>query len=256
MSEHVAIEREPGIVTLRFHRPEKKNAITVAMYEAMARTFEEAEADESVRCVLLTATGETFTAGNDLGDFMARPPTGFDSPVFRLLTAISGFSKPIVAAVDGLAVGIGVTLLLHCDLVVASDRARLRAPFVSLGLVPEAASTLLLPRLLGHARASELLLLGETLDAKTAQSWGLVNAVVPPEELAAKSLGWCRRLAASAPTAVKLTKQLLKESNHATVPERLRHEAMIFGERLTSAEVREAITAFFEKRAPNFDPPR
>lgn len=256
MAEHIEIEREPGIVVVRFHRPEKKNAITVAMYEAMAQAFEEAEVDPTVRCVLLTSTGDTFTAGNDLGDFMARPPTNFDSPVFRLLTAISGFSKPVVAAVDGLAVGIGLTLLLHCDLVLATDRARLRAPFVSLGLVPEAASTLLLPRLLGHARASELLLLGETLDAKTAQSWGLVNAVVAPEELGVKALEWCRRLAASAPMAVKLTKQLLKESKHATVTERLRHEAAIFGERLASAEVREAITAFFEKRPPNFEPPR
>src|SRR5262245_3752067 len=231
-------------MNIRVNQPDKKNAFTAAMYEGMAAALAEAERDSSVRVVLFSAAGDVFTAGNDLGDFMSSPPTDENSPVFRFLNALTGASRPLVAAVDGLGVGIGLTLLLHCDLVYASDRARLRAPFVDLGLVPEAASSLLLPRLCGYQRAAELLLLGETIDARRALELGLVNAVVPSADLGAKALEVCRKLAAKPPTALKWTKQLLRDEGHATVAERMRHEAELFGRQLQSSEVKEAITAF------------
>jgi enoyl-CoA hydratase/carnithine racemase len=252
MSEHIQVATDGGVMTIRFNRPDKKNAFTVAMYEAMAAALADAERDASTRVILFTAAGDAFTAGNDLGDFMSKPPTDESSPVFRFLAALASAKKPLVAAVDGLGVGIGLTLLLHCDLVYASDRTKLRAPFVDLGLVPEAASSLLLPRLFGYQRAAEILLLGETIDARRAYELGLVNAVVTSAELPARALDACKKLAAKPPTALLLTKQLLKDPGHATVAERIRHEAVFFGKQLVSAEVKEAITAFFEKRAPDF----
>jgi enoyl-CoA hydratase/carnithine racemase len=252
MSEHILVGRDAGIMTIRFNRPDKKNAFTVAMYEAMAAALAEAERDAQVRVVLFTAAGDAFTAGNDLGDFMSRPPTDESSPVFRFLRALAAASKPLVAAVDGLGVGIGLTLLLHCDLVYASDRSKLRAPFVDLGLVPEAASSVLLPRLVGHQRAAEILLLGETITAQRACELGLVNAVVTSAEVLACATAACQKLAAKPPKALKLTKMLLKDPKHASVDERIRHEAVFFGQQLGSAEVKEAISAFFEKRAPDF----
>jgi enoyl-CoA hydratase/carnithine racemase len=252
MSELIQVSRDAGTMTIRFNRPDKKNAFTVAMYESMAAALAEAERDQAVRVILFTAAGDAFTAGNDLGDFMSRPPTDESSPVFRFLAALASASKPLVAAVDGLGVGIGLTLLLHCDLVYATERTKLRAPFVDLGLVPEAASSLLLPRLFGYQRAAEILLLGETIDARRAYELGLVNAVVPQAELAARAQEACTKLAAKPPMALKLTKQLLKDPAHATVAERIRHEAVYFGRQLGSAEVKEAITAFFEKRTPDF----
>ncbi len=252
MSEHIQVSRDAGVMTIRFNRPEKKNAFTVAMYETMTAALAEAERDAGVRVVQFTAAGDAFTAGNDLADFMSKPPTDENSPVFRFLSALASASKPLVAVVDGLGVGIGLTLLLHCDLVYASDRTKLRAPFVDLGLVPEAASSLLLPRLFGYQRAAEILLLGETIDARRAHELGLINAVVPSADLAARALEACHKLAAKPPMALKLTKQLLKDPQHATVAERIRHEAVFFGRQLVSAEVKEALTAFFEKRAPDF----
>jgi enoyl-CoA hydratase/carnithine racemase len=252
MTSHVLIEKDGPITTIRLHRPEKKNAITVAMYQAMADAVNEAERDDAVRVILLTASGDTFTAGNDLGDFMQNPPVGPDSPVLQFLAALSTAPKPLLAAVDGNAVGVGLTMLLHCDLVYASERAVLRAPFVDLGLVPEAASSLLLPRAIGHQRAAELLLLGEPLDAARAHGLGLVTRVVPAAELEATARAAATKLAQKAPEALALTKALLKETGHATVPERIAHEARIFGARLASAEVREAISAFFQKRTPDF----
>jgi enoyl-CoA hydratase/carnithine racemase len=252
MTSHVLISKDGAITTIRLDRPEKKNAITVAMYQAMADAVNEAERDDAVRVILLTASGDTFTAGNDLGDFMSKPPVGPDSPVLQFLAAIARAKKPLVAAVDGNAVGVGLTMLLHCDLVYASERAVLRAPFVDLGLVPEAASSLLLPRAIGHQRAAALLLLGEPLTAIRARELGLVNEVVPAADLEATARAAAARLAQKAPEALALTKALLKETGHATVTERIAHEAQIFGARLASAEVREAISAFFQKRAPDF----
>jgi enoyl-CoA hydratase/carnithine racemase len=248
MSSNVRVTQDGGIVAIRLDRPDKKNAITVAMYQAMADALKEAERDDAVRVVLFCAEGDTFTAGNDLADFMSKPPTGPDSPVIQFLMAISAATKPLVAAVDGAAVGVGLTMLLHCDLVYASDRAQFRTPFVDLGLVPEAASSLLLPRTIGHQRAAGMLLLCDTVGADEAKELGFVNAIVPAGELEATARRACERLAQKPPGAVRLTKALMREPGYATVPERIAHEAQIFASRLTSPEVREAIMAFFAKR--------
>ena len=252
MSEHILFTRERGIATLRLNRPEKKNAINLAMYAALADALAEIDRDPDVRAVMICGAGGTFTAGNDLHDFANRPPESADAPASRFLRALAHMQKPLVAAVDGNAVGVGVTMLLHCDFVFASKRARLRTPFVDLGLVPEAASTLLLPRLIGHQRAAELFLLCDWVEPAKALHYGLVSAVLEPDQLEAHALSICERLAQKAPSAVRLTKALLRESGYASVVERMAHEGQIFGAQLRSPEVREAIAAFFEKRPPDF----
>lgn len=249
---HVRTARDGAVQTIELARPDKKNALTTAMYGALADALAEAEREAGVRAVVLAAAGDTFCAGNDLADFAHGPPPDEGSPVVRFLTTLAGATKPIVAAVDGAAVGVGLTLLLHCDLVYATERARFTAPFVDLGLVPEAASSLLLPQRLGHARASALLLLGEPLDARAALGAGLVNALVEPGALRAHALAVGQALARKPPAALRLTKSLLNEPGYQTVPQRLRHEGALFAQRLASPEAREAITAFFEKRPPDF----
>jgi enoyl-CoA hydratase/carnithine racemase len=256
MSSNILFTREAGVATLHLNRPEKKNAINLAMYAALADAMAEAERDPDVRVILITAVGDTFTAGNDLHDFANRSEASADAPAPRFLRAIAQAQKPLVAAVDGNAVGIGFTMLLHCDLVFASDRAKLRTPFVDLGLVPEAASTLLLPRLVGQQRAAEIFMLCDVIDAHKARELGLVNAVLPPRELAAHARHVCERLAQKPPGALRLTKALLRESAHASVPERMAHEGEMFAAQLRSPEVQEAIAAFFEKRAPDFSKAR
>ena len=250
--DHIETSRDGATLIIKFARPEKKNALTLAMYDRLTAALGEAAADKTVRAVVFGTTSATFTAGNDLADFMQNPPTGADSPVFRFLKALTTFEKPLIAAVDGKGIGLGLTMLLHCDLVYASDRASLVAPFVNLGLVPEAASSVLLPRLVGHQRASEILLLGEPIDARAALAMGLVNAVLPPEEVLPHALKVARKLAERAPNAVRLTKALLKDPTGATVAERLGKEGAHFTEQLGSPEVAEAIGAFFEKRTPDF----
>ena len=251
MADPVEFLREDGVFEIRLNRPEKKNALTVAMYAAMADALAEAEQDPAVRVVLFTGAGDAFCAGNDLNDFIARPPSSPDAPVFRFLRGIADASKVLVAAVHGPAIGIGTTLLLHCDLVVAGKGTRLAVPFVNLGLVPEAASSLLLPRLIGHQRAAELFLLGDSFDAATAQAFGLVNRVVEDADVAVAARDLARQVAGKAPGAVRLIKKLMK-SNSTTVAERMTEEAHDFGAQLASTELREAVTAFFEKRAPDF----
>jgi enoyl-CoA hydratase/carnithine racemase len=251
MADAVEFLRDEGILEIRLNRPDKKNALTVAMYAAMADALVAAEPDPAIRVVLFTAAGDAYCAGNDLNDFIAKPPSGPDSPVFRFLRALSEATKVIVAAVQGPAVGIGTTMLLHCDLVVAGQGAKLSVPFVNLGLVPEAASSLLLPRLIGHQRAAELFLLGESFDAAMAHAYGLVNRVVEDAEIQAVARGLARQIAAKAPGAVRLIKKLMK-SKSATVPERMVEEAHDFGAQLASAELREAVAAFFQKRPPDF----
>jgi enoyl-CoA hydratase/carnithine racemase len=250
MTSHIQFSREGGIATLRLNRPEKKNALSIAMYAALAEAITEAERDDDVRVLLLCGAGENFTAGNDLADFANRPADG-SSPAGRFLEGIANAKKPLVAAVDGYAVGVGLTMLLHCDLVIASQRAKLRAPFVDLGLIPEAGSTLLLPRMVGVLRAAELFMLCETLDAERAREYGLVNMVVPAAELDAHARGVCQRLAQKAPSALRHTKALLRDTQGST-SERMQREFAIFAAQLRSAEAREAITAFFEKRPPDF----
>ncbi|HUN52557.1 MAG TPA: enoyl-CoA hydratase-related protein, partial [Candidatus Sulfotelmatobacter sp.] len=184
MTEHIITGRSNGVLGIRIDRTDKKNALTFAMYTALADALEAADRDAGVRAVTITGSGDSYTSGNDLQDFLKGLPEG-ESPAFRFIRVISELQKPIVAGVNGLAVGVGVTMLLHCDLVYAAASATFQIPFVNLGLVTEAASSLLLPRLAGHQRAAELLLLGERFDAATAQAIGLVNALCPPEALGA-----------------------------------------------------------------------
>jgi enoyl-CoA hydratase/carnithine racemase len=248
--DDIETSRDGATYIIRFARPAKKNALTLAMYQRLFAAMGEAAADKSVRAVIFGSTSDTFTAGNDLGDFMQNPPDGENSPVFKFITALAHFEKPLIAAVDGKGIGLGLTMLLHCDFVYVSDRASLVAPFVNLGLVPEAASSLLLPRLAGHVRAAEILLLGEPISAQQALGLGLVNAVLPADQVMPKALETARKLAEKAPTAVRLSKALMKDA--ATITTRMQQEGAHFVGQLASPEVAEAIGAFFEKRKPDF----
>jgi len=221
------------------------------MYEAMVEAFAQAESDEQLRVILLSGEGACFTGGNDLKDFLNAPAiVQPDHVISRFLRAISGFSKILIAAVHGPTVGIGATLLLHCDLVVAAARStRLIMPFVQLGVIPEAASTLMLPRLLGHRRAAELFFLGEPLDAQTAREWGLVNRVVEDESLMEQARALAEAAARQPPGAVRATKRLMKSAQQAEVAGRMDEELRVFAERLRSAEFAAAAQAFFGKSA-------
>jgi enoyl-CoA hydratase/carnithine racemase len=233
-----------GILRVQIDRPEKKNALTVAMYADLAAALERATGDPAVRAVLIHGHPQVFTSGNDLADFMTPPPAGEDAPVLRFLGAISGAPKPIVAAVDGPAVGIGTTMLLHCDLVYAGQAARFQLPFVNLGLVPEAASTLLLPATAGYRRAAELLMLGEPFSAVQAQQYGIVTEVVADGETVAAAMQAARRLAAKPPAALRLTKQLMKQPAAEAVAKQIQDEARHFETQLRSPEAAEAFKAF------------
>jgi enoyl-CoA hydratase/carnithine racemase len=248
MSDTLLTHLEAGVLTLTFNRPQKKNAFTSEMYDAAARALLDADANDAVRVVVLTGAGGAFTAGNDLKDFLEKPPTGEDSPVFRFLRALAHHSRPVVAGVDGVAVGIGTTLLLHCDYVVASERALFSMPFVNLGLSPEGASSVLLPRVAGMALASELLMFGEPFDAPTALRAGLINQVVLEATLAEVVQKRAAALAAKPVESLRLTKRLLREPVRAAVDDALSREGAHFVQRLGSAEAREAFNAFLAKK--------
>ncbi len=252
MPSPILTELDGGVLRITIDRPEKKNALTVAMYAALADAFRQAETDPAVRVLLLHGSGDAFTAGNDLADFVQHPPTDESSPVFQFLDAISTATKPVVAAVHGPAIGIGTTLLLHCDLVYATREARLQMPFVTLGLCPEAASSYLLPLVVGPARAAELLLLGEPFTGEQAHDWGLVNEVISEEHLLEVATKRARALAARPPASVRLTKSFLRRAHGDVVQATIRDEAEAFLQRLQSPEAAEAFTAFFEKRPPDF----
>jgi enoyl-CoA hydratase/carnithine racemase len=251
-TDQVSVSKADGVCTITFTRPEKKNAFTHAMYTRCTEALKDADADKSVRCVMFTSTGTAFTAGNDLFDFMNNPPAGFESPVLQFLYALHATEKPIVVAVQGVAVGIGVTMLLGCDLVYASAQATFKLPFVSLGLVPEGASSMLLPRMAGHAQAAEALLLGESFDAATAHQLGLVTRVVPAEELESFARAQAHKLVALPAASVRATKRLLRAQTQEAIKKVITDEAMVFAERLGSPEAGEAFAAFFEKRKPDF----
>jgi enoyl-CoA hydratase/carnithine racemase len=250
MSEHVLATESGGIVELRLNRPEKKNALTGAMYDALATALTDGCARSDVRVFLIAAEGDAFCAGNDIADFL-RSNGGLDgSPAERFLNALIGCSKPIVAAVNGSAIGVGTTLLLHCDLVYASRAAKLSVPFVSIGLVPEAGSSLLLPQLLGYGRAARLLLLGETLSAEEAHAVGLVGELVAPDALREHARAKAARLAAQPPAALAATRALMRGDRSRLDAQRAL-EIEAFGRALRGPEAREALTAFMEKRAPD-----
>lgn len=240
------------VLTIEIARPEKKNALTQAMYTAMATALEAANTDTGVRAVLLTGQPGIFTSGNDIDDFMQRPPQGNETPVARFMRALLDCDKPVVAAVTGAAVGIGTTLLLHCDLVYVSDEARLAMPFVSLGLVPEYASSLVLPALIGHVKAAEKLMLGEPFTGSDAVDCGIANAVLPAGEVVNHARRMAERFNTLAPGAVADTKRLMRAPQRARIREVMAAEGVLFGQRLRSPEATEAFQAFFQKRKPDF----
>lgn len=253
MSECVIVEREAGLMTLRLHRPDKKNALTRAMYSAMGDALLSADADPSVRAVLITGGAECFTSGNDVADFLQAPPSGLDSPVFTFMRALFELKKPIVAAVAGPAVGIGTTLLLHCDLVYVSCTAKLKMPFVSLGLCPEFGSSLILPRLLGHAKAAELLLLGESFTGTQAAAWGIANAAL--EDGAAtlvKAREMALRFSQLPPSAVEVSKRLMQAPGREALRQVIIDEGELFTQRLRTPEAIEALSAFIQRRPADF----
>jgi len=241
-----------GVAVIEIARPEKKNALTQAMYTAMAEAIAAADADPAIRALLITGQPGIFTSGNDLEDFMMRPPQGEDSPVFQFMKSLAECAKPVVAAVTGGAIGIGTTMLLHCDLVYVSDEARLAMPFVGLGLVPEYASSLLVTQRVGHAKATELLLLGEPFNGEAAVEMGIANAVLPAAEVVNHARRMAERFNALPPGAVRESKALMRRAQKSLVEETIRTEAEIFGKRLRSPEAMEAFQAFFQKRKPDF----
>ncbi|MCC6608074.1 MAG: enoyl-CoA hydratase [Burkholderiales bacterium] len=248
----IVIRREDALLRIQLNRPAKKNALTAGMYAAIAEALRRANADAGVRVVLIHGVPEAFTAGNDLQDFLANPPTGDAAPVKEFLQALAHVEKPFVAAVTGAAVGVGTTMLLHCDLVYAAEDARFALPFVNLGLCPEAASSFLLPAIAGYQRAAELLLLGEPFDAARAREAGIVNEVLAPDLVLTAAEQAAHKLAAKPPAAVRVTKRLLKAQMRAMTDAALAEELREFLERLVSPEAKEAFAAFLEKRKPDF----
>jgi enoyl-CoA hydratase/carnithine racemase len=244
----ILVSDDGPVRTIRMNRPEKKNALTLAMYDAMAEAIESAGTSKSIRCLLIAGHDSGFCAGNDLNDFVAMAQSGaLGAPILRFLHALARADKPLVAAVNGRAVGVGATMLLHCDHVVASDSAVLSTPFVALGLVPEAASSLIAPRLMGHARAFALLVMGQPLSAAEAKDAGIVNAVVPAADLEAQALAAARTIAALPAEGVRIARRLMRGSVDDIIA-RIDAEAEAFKARLASPEAQAAFAAFFNRK--------
>jgi len=259
MSAHISHVIADGVLQVVIDRPDKKNAITGTMYNALTAALRAADEDQAVRAVLISGTAGTFTAGNDLEDFVLHPPTDASAPAFTFMRALATLEKPLVAAVAGLAIGIGTTLLLHCDLVYATENARFALPFTALGLVPEAGSSLLLPQSIGHRRAAEMLLLGEPFSGQRALDLGLVNQLLPADELLPFALERARRVATLPAGSVIGTKRLMKGLAGVDSASRQREllacidaEISLFSQRVTGPATREAVQAFREKRRPDF----
>ena len=252
MTDNVEVEKEDGILMLTLARPDKKNALTNAMYGKLADCIEATENDADVRVILIRGQGDSFTAGNDISEFaaIAAGASQGERHVTRFIRSLARATRPLVAAVQGRAVGIGTTMLLHCDLVVLADNALLSTPFVSLALVPEAASSLLLPMRIGYARAYELFALGEPLPASIALAWGLANRVVSADKLEAEARTLAQRLAKQPLGSLVTTKRLMRNAD--SLVRQMEAESECFAERLTSAEAREAFQAFAERRPPDF----
>lgn len=251
--EQVQTELSDGVLRIALNRPEKKNALTSAMYEALSEAVEQGEGDSAVRALLLHGNGDSFSAGNDLDDFLQKPWNGQAMPpAERFIRAVAGALKPVIAAVHGAAVGIGTTILLHCDLVYAAENTKFLMPFVNLGIVPEAASTLLLPATIGHQRAAALLMLGEPLNAQRAFELGMVNAVLLQDEVLTTALAAARKLVEKPAGALQACKQMLKTHSKAEIDRTIRAEVLTIAARLDAPETQEALRAFLEKRKPDF----
>ena len=251
MTQTIVSERDGAVLTLRLNRPEKKNALTRDMYSRLATALQQADADASVHAIVLCGSAYCFTSGNDIVDFLEVPPTDMDSPVFCFMRSLLACRKPVVAAVAGAAVGIGTTLLLHCDLVYVAGDARLRMPFVNLGLSPEFGSSLLLPQRLGQARAAGLLLLGEGFSGEQAANWGLANAALEDGEAVLRQAhAAAHRLAALAPAAVQDNKRLMRAPGREQLQRVIEEESWLFIQRLKSPEAVAALSGFIHKAAP------
>ncbi|NMM13745.1 MAG: enoyl-CoA hydratase [Rhodoferax sp.] len=248
----ILIDTSASVMTLTLNRVDKKNSLTGAMYTALADALALAQADDAVRVVVFQGHETIFSAGNDIADFLGAPPDTLDAPVFRFLRGISTFTKPVLAAVCGPAVGIGTTMLFHCDLVYAGDNAAFSMPFVNLGLCPEAASSYLAPQLMGYGRAAEALLLGEPFLAEAALEMGLISRIVPPAEAAALAQRQAQKLATKPMASLIETKRLMRKGQASIVAERMVEEGRSFGRMLREPAAREAFTAFMEKRKPDF----
>ena len=248
METRLGVSREDGVLRILFNRPGKKNALTRDMYLQALAALEDASADERLRAVLFSAAGGSFTAGNDLADFLAYSGELSEFPALRFIKTLARFDKPLVAAVVGDAVGIGVTMLFHCDLVYASPSASFKAAFIDLGLPPEGGVSLLAPRRFGAAKAAELLMLGDSFDAKEAHRIGLVNAILAEEELQARALDAALRLAAKPPAALRETRRLL-QGDKSELLSRMDEEARLFAQALVSAEVKARFVGFLKKSA-------
>lgn len=249
MTDAILLQREGGLLTLQLNRPDKKNALTRAMYTQLAEALEQADADSAIRAVLIQGSDACFTAGNDIADFLEQPPSDLDSPPFHFMKSLLNCRKPVIAAVAGAAVGIGTTLLLHCDLVYVSRDARLRMPFVNLGLCPEFGSSLILPRLLGHAKAAELLLLGEGFTGEQAAAWGIATEALGSGEAAlAKAREVAQRFETLAPGAVQVSKQLMKSVDREQLRQVIEEEGALFVQRLKSPEAIAALSGFITRR--------
>lgn len=253
MTDQIQTELAGGVLTVTLARPEKKNAITQAMYAVLAEATDRARTDDAVRVLVFKGQGDSFSAGNDIADFIALGSQGqrpTQMPVFDFLKALADLDKPAVAAVRGRAVGIGLTLLLHCDMVVVAEDALLSVPFINLALAPEAASSMLLPAVLGHQRAFELFALGEPIDGRTAVAWGLANRAVPADQVEAVAAELAGKLAARAPNSLRKTKRLMRDAEQLWTL--MQREGEAFGSQMSSPEAMEAFMAFSQKRAPDF----
>ncbi|MFI8396236.1 enoyl-CoA hydratase [Pseudomonas sp. Choline-02u-1] len=248
MPDTILLEREGGLLTLRLNRPDKKNALTRAMYSRLAEALELAGNDPQINAVLISGSAECFTAGNDIADFLEQPPSDLDSPVFHFMLNLLECRKPVIAAVAGAAVGIGTTLLLHCDLVYVSRDARLRMPFVNLGLCPEFGSSLILPRLLGQAKAAQLLLLGEGFSGEQAAQWGIATQALDSGEAAlSKAREMALRFDDLPTEAVRISKQLMRAPDRELLRKAIEHEGALFTQRLRSPEALAALTGFIKR---------
>jgi enoyl-CoA hydratase/carnithine racemase len=248
MTEAILLERERGLLTLRLNRPEKKNALTRAMYSRLAEALQKADGNPEINAVLITGSSECFTAGNDIGDFIQQPPSDLDSPVFHFMLNLLECRKPVIAAVAGAAVGIGTTLLLHCDLVYVARDARLRMPFVNLGLCPEFGSSLILPRLLGHAKAAELLLLGEGFSGEQAAAWGIATEALGSGDAAlSKAREVALRFDELPAEAVRISKQLMRAPDRELLRKVIEEEGALFTQQLRSPEALAALSGFINR---------
>ena len=243
---------EDGVLTITFNREARKNSLNRAMYSQLAAIFRSAAEDKAVRVAVLQGAENIFTAGNDIADFLEFPPTHIDAPVFEFMFAMAEFPKPIIAAVCGPAVGIGTTLLMHCEMVLAGDNAAFAMPFINLGVCPENGSSLLAPQIFGYQRAAELLLLGEPFNADTALEIGLVNKILPPAEVNVSALNLAKKMADKPLSSLLATKALLKKNQAALLNQVICDEAQTFGQMLGAPAAKEAMSAFMEKRKPDF----